>query len=90
MVIAPAHNPPTPELLDICDRLGMLVVDENCLLSGTEDGIKDLSTLISRDRNHPSVFMWCLENEESVEGNVMGTRMLEKLTEVTRKIDPSR
>ena len=53
-----AHNPPSPELLDICDRLGMLVLDENRLLSSTEDGIKDLTTLIYRDRNHPSVFMW--------------------------------
>ncbi|MGA2406382.1 MAG: beta-galactosidase GalA [Bacteroidales bacterium] len=85
-----AHNPPTPELLDACDRLGMLVLDENRLLSSTEDGIADLTTLIYRDRNHPSVFMWNMENEESLEGRVTGTRILEPLVEVTRRIDPTR
>lgn len=85
-----AHNPPTPELLDICDRLGMLVLDENRLLSSTEDGMKDLTTLISRDRNHPSVFMWNLENEESLEGMITGTRILEKMVETTRHLDPTR
>jgi len=85
-----AHNPPTPELLDICDRLGMLVLDENRLLSSTGDGIKDLTTLILRDRNHPSVFMWCAENEEPLEGTTMGGRILEKLVGVTHKLDPTR
>ncbi len=85
-----AHNPPTPELLDICDRLGMLVMDENRMLSSTEEGIRDLETLILRDRNHPSVFMWCLENEESIEGTKTGTRILQSLADVTRKLDPSR
>lgn len=85
-----AHNPPSPELLDICDRLGMLVLDENRLLSSTEDGIKDLTTLIYRDRNHPSVFMWCAENEESLEGTIMGARILKTMVDVIRKIDPMR
>lgn len=85
-----AHNPPSPEVLDICDSLGMLVLDENRLLSSTEDGIKDLATLIYRDRNHPSVFMWCAENEESLEGTVMGTRILKTMVDAIRKIDPTR
>ncbi|HET9570153.1 MAG TPA: beta-galactosidase GalA [Bacteroidales bacterium] len=85
-----AHNPPTPELLDACDRLGMLVLDENRLLSNTEDGLKDLTTLMHRDRNHPSVFMWNMENEESLEGTEMGARILEKMVEVAHGIDPTR
>jgi beta-galactosidase len=85
-----AHHPPTPELLDICDRLGMLVLDENRLLSSSENGLDDLTTLLYRDRNHPSIFMWCMENEEAIQGTVMGTRILGSMVETTHRIDPTR
>lgn len=85
-----AHHPPTPELLDICDRLGMLVLDENRLLSSTDDGLKDLTTMLYRDRNHPSVFMWNMENEESLEGTVAGARILQTMVKTTHGIDPTR
>ncbi|MFD1256891.1 beta-galactosidase GalA [Mucilaginibacter terrae] len=85
-----AHNAPNPELLHICDSLGMLVLDENRLLSSTEEGIKDLTTLVLRDRNHPSVMMWNLENEENLEGNVTGTRILQTLAATVHKLDPTR
>ncbi|WP_188931734.1 beta-galactosidase GalA [Dyadobacter endophyticus] len=85
-----AHNPPTPEVLDICDREGMLVLDENRLLTSTPEGLDELKTLMLRDRNHPSVFMWCLENEESLEGQVTGTRILEKMVETAHQLDPTR
>jgi beta-galactosidase len=86
----PAHHPPTPEVLDICDRLGMLVLDENRLLSSSENGLNDLTTLLYRDRNHPSIFMWSMENEESIQGTVMGTRILETMVETTHRIDSTR
>ena len=76
-----SHNPPTPELLNICDSLGMLVMVENRMLSSTDDGLKDLTTVLYRDRNHPSVFMWCIENEESIEGTVIGTRIIKTLVD---------
>ena len=61
-----SHNAPTPELLDACDSLGMLVLDETRLLnSGAEYGV-DFERQILRDRNHPSVFMWSIGNEEWV------------------------
>jgi len=85
-----AHHPPTPELLDICDSIGMLVLDENRLLSSSAQGKEDLKTMILRDRNHPSVFMWSLENEESLEGNVTGRRILESLVEVAHELDDTR
>jgi len=85
-----SHHPPTPELLDMCDSMGLLVLDENRLLSSSEDGIKDLTTMLFRDRNHPSVFMWSMENEEGIQGTVMGTRILETLADATHKIDPTR
>ncbi|MEI6502663.1 MAG: sugar-binding domain-containing protein, partial [Armatimonadota bacterium] len=48
-----AHNPPAPELLDACDRLGMLVMDENRHLSSAAWGLDDLESMVKRDRNHP-------------------------------------
>jgi len=85
-----SHHPPTPELLDMCDSMGFMVVDENRFLSSSDEGLKDLKTMLYRDRNHPSIFMWCLENEEWIQGTVMGSRILETLAQTTRKIDPTR
>jgi beta-galactosidase len=85
-----AHHPPTPELLDMCDRLGLLVIDENRLLDSTPKGIADLESLILRDRNHPSIIIWCMENEEILEGKRMGARILRSLHNVTRRLDPTR
>ncbi|TXK83803.1 beta-galactosidase GalA [Paenibacillus sp. N3.4] len=85
-----AHHPPTPELLDICDRLGMMVIDENRKLDSSPSGIADLQSMILRDRNHPSIILWCMENEEILEGKRMGARILRSLHNVTRKLDPTR
>jgi beta-galactosidase len=85
-----SHHPPTPELLDMCDSLGMLVLDENRNLSGSEEGLKDLTTMLYRDRNHPSVFMWSMENEEWLEGTIAGGRILETMVETSHKTDPER
>ncbi len=85
-----SHHPPTPELLDMCDKMGLLVVDENRMLSSSEEGINDLTTLLYRDRNHPSIFMWSMENEEGIQGTVTGTRILKTLVDITHKIDPTR
>ena len=68
-----SHHPPTPELLDMCDSMGMLVLDENRHLSSTEEGLKDLTTMLYRDRNHPSIFMWSMENEECDSRNCNGS-----------------
>jgi beta-galactosidase len=85
-----AHHPPTLEVLDICDRLGMLVLDENRHLSSTEEGLNELTTMLYRDRNHPSIFMWSMENEEWIQGTVTGKRILETMVETTHRIDPTR
>ena len=85
-----SHHPPTPELLDICDRLGMLVMDENRKLDSSAEGIADLKSMLYRDRNHPCIVLWSMENEELLEGKPMGTRVLTTLARITRKIDPTR
>jgi len=68
----------------------LLVLDENRMLSSSEDGINDLTTMLYRDRNHPSIFMWSMENEERIQGTVTGTRILETMVQTTHKIDPTR
>ena len=85
-----SHHPPTPELLNMCDSLGMLVLDENRHLSSSKENLKDLETMLYRDRNHPSIFMWSMENEEAIQGTVTGARILETMVETTHRIDPSR
>ena len=59
-----SHNAPTPELLEACDRLGMLVMDENRLLGSDAGHTRRLEEQIRRDRNHPSVVIWSIANEE--------------------------
>ena len=84
------HHPSTPEMLNMCDSMGILVLAENRHLSSSEEGIKDLKTMLYRDRNHPSIFIWSMENEEWIQGSTTGTRILESLVETTHVIDPTR
>lgn len=86
-----SHNPPTPELLDACDRLGMLVMDETRMLSSAPECAEQLRSLVLRDRNHPCVIMWSLGNEEhKVQGTDVGLRTTRTLRRLVRRLDPSR
>ena len=86
-----SHNPMTPALLDICDREGMLVIDENRLMGINEEHLRLLERMIKRDRNHPSVILWSDGNEEwGLENNIQGTRLAEAMREYTRLFDPTR
>ncbi len=86
-----SHNPPTPELLDACDSLGMLVMDENRYMGDTKEIISQFKTLILRDRNHPSVIVWSLGNEENqIQNNNTGKHIAETFIRIQKKLDPSR
>jgi beta-galactosidase len=85
-----SHNPPTPELLDACDRLGMLVMDETRMFSSNREGLSQLERLVRRDRNHPSVFLWSIGNEEPEQGTDRGARMARSMKRLVRKLDPTR
>jgi beta-galactosidase len=86
-----SHNPPAPELLDACDRLGMLVLDETRMMCSTPEGLSQLERMIRRDRNHPSVIMWSLGNEEwAVQGQERGQRIVESMRKLAHQLDPSR
>ncbi|MDP9050175.1 MAG: DUF4982 domain-containing protein [Acidobacteriota bacterium] len=85
-----SHNPPTTEFLDACDRMGVLVMDETRMMSSNPEGMSELERLIRRDRNHPSVFIWSLGNEEPEQGNTRGTRIVRTMKALQQKLDPSR
>jgi beta-galactosidase len=85
-----SHNPPTAEFLDACDRMGVLVMDETRMMSSNPEGLSELERLIKRDRNHPSVVIWSLGNEEPEQGNTRGTRIVAAMQRLQRRLDPSR
>jgi beta-galactosidase len=86
-----SHNPPTPELLETCDRLGMLVLDENRLIGSSPEHFQQLKRMILRDRNHPCVIAWSIGNEEwAIEGNIKGARIASTMQTVVQCLDPTR
>ena len=88
--IRTSHNPPTPELLDACDELGMLVLDETRMLSSNPEGLAQFENVVRRDRNHPSVFVWSMGNEEGVAITETGLKLLTSMKQAALKHDTSR
>ena len=86
-----SHNPMTPEVLDACDRLGILVIEENRLTGINREHTELLGRMIRRDRNHPSIILWSVGNEEwGLEWNEFGTRIAESMREYCHRFDPTR
>ncbi|MEZ4777304.1 MAG: glycoside hydrolase family 2 TIM barrel-domain containing protein [Bacteroidia bacterium] len=98
-----SHNPPSPYLLDVCDRLGILVIDEifdnweNPKVSPEDYSKdfkqwwqKDLELMVVRDRNHPSVIMWSIGNEIREALDTAGLRIARNLTGAIRNLDNTR
>ncbi len=102
--IRTSHNPPAPEFLDLCDKMGFLVMDEifdewiikkgqvdfSYHLYFEEWWKSDLLSMIRRDRNHPSVVIWSAGNEVIEQVSETGSEVLQKLVEVFHKEDPTR
>ncbi|HET7898095.1 MAG TPA: beta-galactosidase GalA, partial [Flavisolibacter sp.] len=86
-----SHHAPTPELLDACDSLGMLVLDEQRLLNSSPEYLQQFEQLIKRDRNHPSVFLWSIGNEEGwIQTTNTGKRIAQTLLAKQKELDPTR
>ncbi|WP_348824512.1 beta-galactosidase GalA [Flavobacterium aestuarii] len=86
-----SHNVPTPELLEACDRLGMLVIDENRLMGSTQVQLDDVKKMIERDRNHPSIISWSIGNEEwGIENDITGARIASTMQSYVKTLDSSR
>lgn len=100
--IRTSHNPPAPELLDLCDELGFVVMDEffdEWYTAKVGNGYakyfrkhakQDAEDIIKRDRNHPCVVMWSIGNEIIEQRDVEGWRAAKMLTEVCHHTDPTR
>jgi beta-galactosidase len=87
-----AHGDPNPELLDACDRLGMLVLDEHRRIGNTPEIFSQLDRLVRRDRNHPSVFLWAIGNEElSAQGSdAFAASVAKPMQDLVHRLDPTR
>lgn len=85
-----SHGAPSREFLDICDRLGMLVMDENRRFESAEYVMEMLREQVIRDRNHPSVFIYSLFNEEPLQGAPEGKRMFRRMKSEVKRLDPTR
>jgi len=95
-----AHNPPCEALLDACDRLGLMVMDENRHLGDaythhspegtTCTNLIDLATMIQRDRNHPSIIIWSMCNEEGLQKTEEGAAIFSAMKEVVHRYDKTR
>ena len=89
--IRTSHNPPTPELLDACDRLGMLVMDESRLMGSDSANLKKWDDQIRRDRNHPSVAIWCIANEQfAVQDTPQAANVARTMQDYVKQLDPTR
>lgn len=84
-----SHYPPTPALLDICDEMGMLVMDETRLLSSEKEDLEQLGTMVKRDRNHPSVILYSIGNEEAQsQATEQGARIAGSMIRRIKELDP--
>ena len=85
-----AHNPPSTSLLDACDLYGMLMICEARYNSSDEEALSQLERMIRRDRNHPSVILWSLGNEEPHQATERGARINAEMARHVKRLDPTR
>jgi beta-galactosidase len=102
--IRTSHNPPDPDFLDLCDRMGFCVMDEiydewglpkqqspqGCHLFFDEWHVRDTTDFIRRDRNHPSVVIWSAGNEIPEQTSDTGAAVLKGLVDLFHREDPTR
>jgi beta-galactosidase len=102
--IRTSHNPPAPELLELADKMGFIVMDEafdmwkiaktkfDYHLDWDEWHKRDLEDMVLRDRNHPSIFIWSIGNEvmDQWNNNPMGGTIAKELGAIVRNLDPTR
>jgi len=86
-----SHNMPTPEWVEACDRMGMMMMCETRLMSSNPEGLEQLEKMIKRYRNSPSIIIWSMGNEEFVMmPQPQGVRVIDKMIERSHELDPTR
>ncbi len=89
--IRSSHNPASPAMLDLCDELGILVIDENRMMGIDEEHFTLIERMIKRDAHHPSVILWSIGNEEwAVEYSAKGGSIARRMVDFVHSIDTSR
>jgi beta-galactosidase len=85
-----SHNPPTPELMDACDKLGMVVMCETRMMDSNPEGLSQLERMIRTHRNHPSIVIWSMGNEEPEQGTERGARIVATMKRLANRLDGTR
>ena len=85
-----SHNLPTKEVLDACDELGMIVMDENRRFESRREVLDYIDIMVKRDRNHPSVIFYSLFNEEPLQNTEEGARIYKRQRQEVLNLDDSR
>lgn len=100
--IRTAHNLPAPELLELCDKMGFLVMDEafdmwakkknkqDYHVNWAEWHVRDLQDMVKRDRNHPSIILWSIGNEIREQFDSTGVAMTKELVKLVKDLDTTR
>lgn len=85
-----SHNPPSKEFLNACDSIGILVMDENRNFNSSPEYVNQLEWMVRRDRNHPSIILWSVFNEEPMQGTPSGYEMVRRMANKVKVLDTSR
>jgi len=86
-----SHNMPTPEWVEACDRLGLMMMCETRLMSSNPEGMAQLEVMVKRYRNSPSIILWSMGNEEwTMMPQPQGVRVIDDMIARTHELDPTR
>jgi len=86
-----SHNMPTPEWVEACNRLGMMMMCETRSMSSSAEGVAQLELMIKRYRNSPAIVLWSMGNEEfTLQSTPQGERVLREMVARTHELDPTR
>jgi beta-galactosidase len=86
-----SHNMPTPEWVEACDRMGMMMMCETRVMSSNPEGLAQLETMIKRYRNSPAIILWSMGNEEwIIQGKPQGEHIIASMVAHAHQLDPSR
>ena len=85
-----SHHPPSVEFLDLCDKMGIMVMDENRNFNISPEYMNQLRWMVRRDRNHPSIILWSVFNEEPMQGSEQGYEMVRRMNAEVKSLDDTR
>ncbi|WP_229262189.1 beta-galactosidase GalA [Duganella guangzhouensis] len=85
-----SHNAPAAEVLDMVDRMGFVVMDENRNFNPSPDYMKQLEWMVRRDRHHPGIVLWSVFNEEPVQATEVGYEMVRRMSAAVKALDDTR